>query len=61
MLQQGEELIWVSKVMLGHSEVSTTLKYYAKYIKDSSVQHAKFLDNFCTSSVQNENLKLESA
>ena len=61
MLQQGEELIWVSRVMLGHSEVSTTLKYYAKYIKDSSIRHAKFLDNFCTNNVQNENLKLESA
>jgi len=61
MLQQGEELIWVSRVMLGHSEVSTTLKHYAKYIKDSSVKHAKFLDNFRTNNVQNENLKLESA
>ena len=64
MLQKGEELIWVSRVMLGHSEVKTTLNHYAKYIEDKSVRHAVFLDDIeidCTKSVQDINLKLESA
>ena len=60
MLQKGEDLIWVSKIMLGHSEVSTTLKFYADYIRDKNVKHAAFLDDLCRSSVQNINLKLGS-
>jgi len=61
MLQKGEELAWVSKVMLGHSEIATTLKFYAKYIPDNTKRHAKFLDNERTNSVQNINLSSESA
>jgi len=60
MLQKGEELAWVSKVMLGHSELATTLKFYAKYIPDDSRKRASFLDDDDANSVQNINLKLES-
>ena len=61
MLQKNEKLSWVSKIMLGHSEQSTTLRFYADYIPDSNEENATFLDDFCTNSVQNENLKVESA
>ena len=60
MLQKGEELAWVSKVMLGHSELATTLKFYAKYIPDDRRKRAAFLDDESTNRVQNINLKLES-
>ncbi|MBT5934992.1 MAG: hypothetical protein HOG88_06575 [Sulfurimonas sp.] len=60
MLQKGEELAWVSKVMLGHSELATTLKFYAKFIPDENKKRAVFLDDERTDSVQNVNLKLES-
>lgn len=61
MLKEGEELSWVSKVMLGHSEITTTLKYYAKYIPDVSKKRATFLDDERTNNVQNLNLKSGSA
>ena len=61
MLQKGEKLAWVSKVMLGHSEQSTTLRFYADYIPDSNERNAVFLDDFCTNNVQDENLSVESA
>jgi len=61
MLQKGEKLAWVSKIMLGHSEQSTTLRFYADYIPDSNERNATFLDDFGTNSVQDENLKVESA
>jgi integrase len=60
MLQKGEELAWVSKVMLGHSELATTLRFYAKYIPDDSKKRAIFLDDERTNNVQDVNLKLES-
>ncbi len=44
-LSEGEELAWVSKVMLGHATIQTTLKYYAKYIKERNVERGKFLNN----------------
>ncbi len=61
MLQKNEKLSWVSKIMLGHSEQSTTLRFYADYIPDSNERNAKFLDDYCTNNVQDENLKLGSA
>jgi len=61
MLSKGEDIIWVSKIMLGHSEVATTYKFYAKYIQSSDKKHAGFLDDERTNSVQNINLKSESA
>ena len=56
-----EDIMWVSKIMLGHSEVATTYKFYAKYIQSSDKKHASFLDDERTNSVQNKNLNLESA
>jgi len=47
--------------MLGHSEVATTYKFYAKYIKSKDKKHAAFLDDERTNSVQDINLKCESA
>jgi len=61
MLSKGEDIIWVSKIMLGHSEVATTYKFYARYIQSSDKKHAGFLDDECTNNVQNINLKSESA
>jgi len=61
MLSNGEDIIWVSKVMLGHSEVATTYKFYAKYIQPKNKKHATFLDDERTNNVQNINLKSESA
>ena len=51
MLNQGEDIIWVSKIMLGHSEVATTYKFYAKYIQSTDKKQATFLDNERTNSV----------
>lgn len=47
MLLGGEDVLWVSK-MLGHSNISTTMKYYIKYIKTNEQKRATFLDNFGT-------------
>ena len=59
-LSEGEELAWVSKVMLGHASIQTTLKYYAKYIKERNVERGKFLNNERTQSVHEDNLMCES-
>lgn len=59
MLSEGEDIIWVSKIMLGHSEVATTYKFYAKYIKSKDKKHAEFLSDERTNNVQNLNLKSE--
>lgn len=45
MLQQREDIGWVSQ-MLGHKNIATTLKFYAKYIEEKTVKRASFLDNF---------------
>jgi len=60
MLSEGEDIIWVSNIMLGHSEVATTYKFYAKYIKSKNKKHADFLNVERTNNVQDINLKLES-
>ena len=60
-LSQGEDLAWISKVMLGHATIQTTLKYYAKYIKQKDVVRGAFLSNERTSNVQDEKLSSESA
>ena len=61
MLSKGEELLWVSKIMLGHSDVSTTLKCYAKYIPDEKKERAAFLENKRTNNVQVVSKEVESA
>ena len=60
-LSKGEDLAWISKVMLGHTQIETTLKYYAKYIKQKDVVRGAFLDNERTNNVQGQNECLESA
>jgi integrase len=47
MLSNGEDPLWVSK-MLGHSNVSTTFNFYSGFIKTESVKRGKFLDTFWT-------------
>ncbi len=57
MLQKGEDLAWVSKKMLGHSEIATTLKFYADYIPEKDMQHAIFLMDERTNNVQVKKIK----
>ena len=45
MLSQGEDPLWVSK-MLGHSNLAITLQTYAKYIEKGVDTRARFLDGF---------------
>lgn len=54
MLLGGEDILWVSK-MLGHSDISTTMKYYIKYIQTNEQKRAIFLDNFSTKIAQHKN------
>ena len=44
MLTNGEDILWVSQ-MLGHSNISTTMKYYIKYIEEKGKKRASFLDD----------------
>ena len=44
MLTNGEDILWVSQ-MLGHANVSTTMKYYIKYIEEKGKKRAAFLDD----------------
>lgn len=41
MLQSGEDMHWVSK-QLGHKDLSTTLQYYVKYIKQDKERGQEF-------------------
>lgn len=44
MMSNGEESLWVSRVMLGHSNINTTFKYYAKYLPKNVSNRALFLN-----------------
>lgn len=44
MLQQGEEIGWVSE-MMGHTDIHTTLTKYARFIPRKQKKRAKFLNN----------------
>ena len=46
MLSHNENLLWVSKRMLGHSNANMTLKIYAHYVETQGEQHGAFLKNF---------------
>lgn len=43
MLSKGEEPLWISKIMLGHSNLNQTFKTYAKYLPKSVNERAVFL------------------
>lgn len=43
MLKNGEDILWVSK-MLGHADTSTTMKYYIKFVEEKGQKRAVFLD-----------------
>lgn len=60
MLQHGEDILWVSRKMLGHSDTATTLRHYAEYIEeDNDIPRATFLVTERTTNVQEESLKLK--
>jgi integrase len=40
LISNGEDIVWVSK-MLGHADVSITLKYYTKFIKEDEETRLK--------------------
>lgn len=44
MLQQNEEIGWVSE-MMGHNDIHTTLTKYARFIPRQKKRRAKFLNN----------------
>ncbi len=44
MLLNGEDVLWVSK-MLGHADISTTMKYYIKFVEEKGKKRATFLDD----------------
>lgn len=43
MLLHGEDILWVSK-MLGHTNVSTTTKYYIKFVEEKGKKRAAFIN-----------------
>jgi integrase len=43
MLSNGENLLWVSK-MLGHHNINITLQKYSKFIKEDNVRKITYLD-----------------
>ena len=45
MLNQGENLMWVS-AMLGHTDSDITLKKYGRYMKKEKKKRASFLDEY---------------
>ncbi len=44
MIQNGEEIAWVSK-MLGHANIYITLDKYTEYIPRKDIKRATFLNN----------------
>jgi len=53
-LSNGEEADWVSAKMLGHASMTTTNKYYRKYMEDDTKERGVFLNKNRTKSVRNE-------
>lgn len=45
MLSKGEEPMWISRVMLGHSTLTQTFQTYAKYLPKSVKERATFLND----------------
>ena len=46
-INNGIDILWVSK-MLGHKDLSVTLQYYAKYIKEDDETRFKNIDKIGT-------------
>jgi len=46
MFSNGEDIGWVSKIMLRHKDIKTTLKHYAAYINAPKLERAKFLKTY---------------
>ncbi|MCI5632411.1 site-specific integrase [Helicobacter sp.] len=46
MLSHSENLLWVSKRMLGHTNANMTLKIYAHYVETQRQEHGIFLKDF---------------
>jgi len=53
-LSNGEEADWVSAKMLGHASMTTTNKYYRKYMEDDTKERGAFLNKNRTKSVRDE-------
>ena len=47
MLENNEDILWVSS-MLGHSDASTTLSHYAKYVNRKVKKRGQFLTKSMT-------------
>lgn len=45
MLSRGEDIAWISRIMLGHKNISITFDSYVGYIPIKE-KHAKFLEGF---------------
>lgn len=45
MISNGEDILWVSK-MLGHKDSSMTLEKYARFIKGNKKKRAQFLEEY---------------
>ena len=45
MLQQNEDIAWISN-MMGHADIHTTLTKYTKYIPRKNIKRASFLSEF---------------
>jgi integrase len=64
MLQQGEEIGWVSQ-MMGHTDIHTTFTKYARFIPRKQKQRANFLNNIdfgkekSAQNLHNKNLEVE--
>lgn len=54
-LSNGEEADWVSAKMLGHANMTTTNKYYRKYMENDTKERGTFLNENGTKSVRDEN------
>ena len=51
MITQSQNILWVSK-MLGHKDISITLKVYAKFIKENEDEELEISDGRFRSSTR---------
>lgn len=64
MLLNGEDILWVSK-MLGHADISTTMEHYIKFVEEKGKKRATFLNEIfkenCTLIAHQKNKKQRGA